>query len=189
MSRPLPTIPGEGPQPRVSASVAAVGATLLAFVVVLGFETGVRGSFSNPGGGPAPSPSMPPRCLALSYRGTDAASWLPTSVRLTGDVAYPTAPGGQLYRAIDQDGTQWEWRPAGPDSIDVSSHHSPVIRVPARGETATGRVGARGYYTIWEALFGGGDGQVSMAEVPCPSSKMRPGQPDRPDASGMDGRP
>src|SRR4051794_40946310 len=178
MRSSLPTAPALGPKLRMSASFAAVAATLLAFVVVLGFETGVRGNFSNPGGGAAPPPSMPPRCLALSYRGTDAGSWLPTSVRLTAEVAYAEAPGGRLYRAIDQSGTQWEWRPAGPDSIDIASNHSPVIRVPARGERATGRVGARGYYTIWEALFGGGDGQVFAREVQCPSSIVGGAQPD-----------
>src|SRR4051794_14999183 len=97
MRRSLSTTPAASPKPRISASFAAVAATLLVFVIVLGFETGVRGNFSDPGGGRAPSPSMPPRCLELSYRGTSAASWLPRTVRLTGEVAYANAPGGPLY--------------------------------------------------------------------------------------------
>src|SRR4051812_34498370 len=109
MSIPIPTTPGASPKPRISASFAAVAATLLLFVIILGLQTGVRGNFSEPGGGRAPSPSMPPRCLALSYRGTGAASWLPRSVRLTGEVAYANTPGGPLYRAIDQSDSQWEW--------------------------------------------------------------------------------
>jgi hypothetical protein len=177
MRRFLPTPPAAGPKPRMSASFAAVAATLLAFVVILGLNTGVRGNFSDPGGGRAPSPSMPPRCFALSYRGTGAASWLPRSVRLTGEVAYANTPSGPLYRAIDQSGAQWEWRPAGPDSIDIAHYHSPMIRIPVRGKRATGRVGAQGYYTMWAALFGGRDGQVFAREVQCSSNQEAAGPP------------
>jgi len=170
MSIPIPTPPVAGPRPRISASFAAVAATLLVFVIILGLQTGVRGNFSNPGGGVAPSPSMPPRCLALSYRGMSSASWLPRSVRLTGEVAYANTPGGTFYRATDQSGAEWEWRTAGPDSIDIAHAHSPMIRIPVRGERATGRVGAQGYYSIWAALFGGRDGQVFVRDLRCASA-------------------
>jgi len=156
-------------KPRATASFVAIAATLLGFVLVASFYLPVDGNFAVPPGGRAPAPSMPPRCLALSYRGSDY-TWLPKSVRLTGEVAYATSPTGPLYRATDERGGPWEWRPAGPDSIDIASHHSPRIRLPARGERVTGRVGFGGYWTIWEALTAPRDWQVLATEIRCPPS-------------------
>jgi hypothetical protein len=152
--------------PRASASFVAIAATLLGFVLVASFYLPLRGSFAVPPGGRAPAASMPPRCLELTYRGSDY-SWLPKSVRLTGQVAYATSPSGPLYRATDERGGPWQWRPAGLDSIDIASHHSPRIRLPARGERVAGRVGLGGYWTIWEALTAPRDGKVFAREVQC----------------------
>jgi len=154
-------------KPRVSASFAAVAATVLGFVIVASFNVPIAGNFKVLGGGRAPAPAMLARCLELSYGGSEY-TWLPASVRLTGEVSHPNAPRGPLYRAFDEHGTPWEWRPAGPDSIDVASHHSPVIRVPARGRRVVGRVGMGGYRTLWEALTAPRDGWVAAREVRCP---------------------
>jgi len=165
---PVPTIPVQGPKPRRSAGFGVIAATLLAVSIVASFGIGVRGNFANPGGGPVPTPSTPARCLELSYRGGDAVRWLPASLRLTGDVAQVEARGGPLYRATDASGARWTWRPAGPDSIDIASHHSPVIRIPARGRRVVGRVGMGGYWTLWEALTSPRDWWVVAREVRCP---------------------
>ena len=154
-------------KPRVSASFVAVAATVLGFVMVASFYLPIGGNFKVPGGGRAPAPTMPSRCLALSYRGTEY-TWLPTSVRLTGVMSSASSPTGPLYRAFDERGTPWEWRPAGPDSIDIGSHHSPLIRLPARGRRVVGRVGLGGYWTIWEALTAPRGWWVVPREIPCP---------------------
>lgn len=167
-------IPGTIPssqrwQPRVSASYGAVAATLLGFLLISSFYVGVPGRFKDLGGGPAPAPEMA-RCLALSYRGSDD-QWLPATLRLTGKVSWPT-PGAPLYSAITiESGWPLDWRPAGPDSIDVMSYFAPMpkIRLPARGRRRVGRVGPQGYYMIWGALFSGPDGQVIANEVRCTS--------------------
>ncbi|HEV7590851.1 MAG TPA: hypothetical protein VGO40_22260 [Longimicrobium sp.] len=166
---PVPTTTIERPKPRVSASFVAVAATLLGFVLVASFYLPVDGNLAVPPGGRAPASTMPPRCLELSYRGSDY-TWLPKSVRLTGEVAYATSPRGPLYRAIDERGTPWEWWPAGPDSIDIASQHSPRIRIPARGERVAGRVGFGGYWTVWEALTAPRDWQVFARDLRCPRS-------------------
>src|SRR4051812_10968380 len=164
---PIPTTAAPRLKPRASASFVAIAATLLGFVLVASFYLPVDGNFAVPPGGRAPAPSMEPRCLALSYRGSDY-TWLPKSVRLTGEVAYATSPTGPLYRATDERGWQWQWRPAGPDSIDIASHHSPRIRLPARGERVQGRVGLGGYWTIWEALTAR-EWRVVATEIRCPA--------------------
>ena len=143
-----------------------MAATFLAIAVLASFELPVAGSFKVLPGGREPGPSMPDRCVELSYRGVETR-WLPASLRLTSDVAYADAPGGRLYRADAEHGSQWEWRIAGPDSIDVAHHHSLMIRLPARGGRTSGRVGAQGYWTLWEALFAHPDGQAFAREIAC----------------------
>jgi len=162
-----PPIASERWKPRVSASYVVVAGTLLGFALISSFSVGVPGRFRDLAGGRAPAPEMA-RCVALSYRGIGDRQ-LPTSLRLTGDVeSFGHARGGPLYRATSESGGGWKWRPAGPDSIDVMSDYQPMIRFPARGERVTGRVGPRGYYMMWGALFGGPDGQVFAREVRCP---------------------
>jgi hypothetical protein len=155
------------PKPRLSPSFAAVAATLLGFVIVMSLNIPVRGNFGVRPGGIAPAPTMPHRCLELSYRGRDYPG-MPGSLRLTSEVAYPTSGSGPLYRAISGSGGYWHWNPAGPDSIDIAGHRTPTIRIPARGERVTGRVGWYGYSTIWEALNARPDWQVFAREVRCP---------------------
>ena len=150
------------------AAFGAFAATLLAVSVIASFGIGVRGTFDDPGGGIAPTPATPPRCLELAYHGNYASWQLPASLRLTSDVVPAEGRGGSSYRAIDRSGARWTWRPAGPDSIDIVGHHSPVIRIPMRGDPMVGRVGALGYNTIWEALLARPDGRVSAREVRCP---------------------
>jgi hypothetical protein len=151
----------------VAASFVAVAATLLGFVMVASFSVPIGGNFAVPTGGRAPAPTMAPRCLALSYSATDY-TYLPSSLRLTGEVEYASSPSGPIYQAINQRGDRWGWRPAGPDSIDIASHHSPLIRIPARGQRVAGRVGFVGYWTIWEALTAPRDWRVYAQEVRCP---------------------
>jgi hypothetical protein len=59
------------------------------------------------------------------------------------------------------------WQPAGPDSIDITWHHSPVVRIPARGERRVGRVARRGAVSFFEALLLP-DRMLQVHEVPCP---------------------
>ena len=155
-------------QPRVSASYAAVAATLLTFALISSFYVVVPGRFKNLGGGPAPAQEMA-RCLSLAYRGIDGQG-LPAFLRLTGEVSSWPNRGGPLYSAIiTESGGQLEWRPAGPDSIDVTSYSRPMmIRLPARGQRTVGRVARQGYHNmIWAALLAAPDGQVFASEVRC----------------------
>jgi hypothetical protein len=151
----------------MTASFVAVAATLLGVVVVVSLNIPVRGNFAVLRGGRAPAPAMPPRCVELAYRGRDYA-WMPASLRLTGEMASASSPSGPLYRATTESGASWHWHPAGPDSIDVAGHHTPVIRIPARGERVTGRVGWYGYGSIWDALTARPGWQVVATEIRCP---------------------
>jgi hypothetical protein len=161
------TITSQRWQPQVSASYAVVAATLLGFALISSFYVNVTGRFKDLGDGPAPAPEMV-RCLALSYRGIGSQR-LPTSLHLTGKVSSEHTWGRPLYSAIIGFSGELEWRPAGPDSIDVTSYFQPMrmIRLPARGQHRVGRVAPKGYHTIWAAILAEPDGQVFASEVPC----------------------
>lgn len=165
----FPTDAASRPTLRRSARLGAFAATLLGLAVIASFGIGVPGNFSDPGGGRTPIPGAPDRCLTLTYRGIENDRWLPASLRLTGDVEVRESP--TRYRAIDESGGTWDWRFAGRDSIDIFSHHTSIIRLPAEGRSIEGRVGWYGYHTVWEALFAVPDGQVFATSIPCPPAR------------------
>lgn len=94
------------------------------------------------GDGPAPAAGTPPRCLALHVpsEATHRHGPLPARLRLDAgprdQYGWRPAAGGRphdlAYHAA--------WRPAGADSIDIRWHHSPVIRLAARGPRRGGFV-------------------------------------------------
>jgi hypothetical protein len=154
--------------PRRSARLGAFAAILLGLTVIASFGIGVRGNFPDRPGGRTPNPGAPDRCLTLTYRGIQNDGWLPSKLRLTADVKDRESPTGPRYRAIDESGGVWEWRFAGRDSVDISSYHSPVIRLPAEGRSIKGRIGPYGYNTVLEALLAEPDGQVFATSISCP---------------------
>ena len=91
-------------------------------------------------GGRQPAAGAPAECLELSYRGAPDQAPLPSQMRLRGverfsDGSWFQADGGPGQELFNQ---AW-WRPAGPDSVDIAWHHSPILRLQARGDTLRGR--------------------------------------------------
>lgn len=84
-------------------------------------------------------PSAPPICLELAYERAFGGPWLPSTLRLRTDtlsfdrrwLRAEGGPGERLY-------TYAGWRPAGPDSIEVAWHHSPILRLANRPDTLLG---------------------------------------------------
>ena len=152
----------------------AIGALL---TLMLGFLGPAPGKFGVPNDDPsgAPPPSVE-RCLVLSYEPAVAGRWMPATIRLTVVAARVfDRPGARGYQAVggpDPGGYMFAgWRAAGPDSIDIGWHHSPLIRLPARrgspGETLIGRGGWWDYATFYSAMVGEGDFMVHAVEVAC----------------------
>ena len=107
-----------------------------------------------------------PRCLRLEYEPT-LSERMPAQIRLRADAGmapdFFAADGGperlRLYNHAS-------WRPAGADSLDIGWHHSPIIRLPIRGDSLVGRVAWAGAAPLW-ALAGRRDYRVVAFPMPC----------------------
>ena|SRR5688500_3367452 len=147
-------------------------ALLLALVVIVGLIVPI------PVGLPAPPPGtagVPTRaqCLALH---TDEPLYdepLPPQVQLLPHPAPGNLNDGPTYRVnVEPESLRVlfafaAWQPAGPDSIDIAWHHSPVLRIPARGKSRVGRVTRRGHSSFFYALLAP-DRVLRVGELPCP---------------------
>lgn len=144
-------------------------AVLVGFLLLLGMigslHAPIDGTFGALDGGVAPRPGMPPRCLALAYAAPGDFRWMPNEIRLTPAVDF-AGRDGTWYRAFERDGWRMVWRPAGRDSLDITGHHKPVLRLPARGAHRVGRGGWPGYSHIWEAMTSR-EWRVEAREIAC----------------------
>ncbi|HYH78737.1 MAG TPA: hypothetical protein VEX86_03050 [Longimicrobium sp.] len=166
--RELPRPPAPGARRLKSLPTYAI---LLGFLLVLGMigslNVEIPGTFPNRGGA-APRADMPPRCLALAHAPPGDFAWMPDTVRLT-PVVYARTEHGTWYRAPNRGKPFTGWRPAGADSIDISGHHGPVLRLPARGAHRVGRGGWPVYVHVWDALTSR-DWRVEARETACATS-------------------
>jgi hypothetical protein len=148
-------------------------AILAALLAVLGLTIPVPGGFARLPGGEPPARGAAPRCLALSYEPPGGWEWLPDTLRIVSEVLFRNAADGAWYRADEE--SRWGWRPAGRDSIDLAAHHSPVLRLPVRGDTLAGRGGWPGHPSLYQALTRR-EFAVVAVEVPCPAApRAEPG--------------
>jgi hypothetical protein len=121
-------------------------------------------------GGRAPAAVSPPRCLRLAYDYEQDVYPLLTIVRLHSEhlsfsELWLRADGS--YPARDTP-TFAMWRPAGPDSMDIVWHHSPVVRLPALGDSLVGRLAPAGVLPLfWLALTQLHDYRAVALPVPC----------------------
>jgi len=120
-------------------------------------------------GGTGPLAGSAPRCLSLRYEQQPEAAWLPSMVRLRSGAARIGGPG---WFAADGGPTPglhtiaW-WRAAGPDSMDIAWHHSPLLRLPVRGDSVmVGRVEPAGVAPLVQVLALH-VGTVIAREMPC----------------------
>ena len=121
---------------RLGLFAIMLGATLVIAMTLLPVW---RGPLPVPIG---PSPATPPtsRCLTLSYSGARRADVLPRYVRLTtrpiaGTTRFRAMGTGDKYRSWED---AW-WSFAGNDSVDVSAHHQPILRLPTQTGGGIGR--------------------------------------------------
>lgn len=148
------------------------------FAVVL-FEIPVAGTFTDRPGGAAPQAGADPRCLQLAYDPPDEHDWMPTAVRLHPEVDRRYAMIEQTWYRADADQKNghysWlAWRPAGPDSMDIIWHHSPVLRLPTPGTSIVGRGGWQAHASIY-SLFFNPDFTVHAREIACSTTRWGPG--------------
>lgn len=149
------------------------------FAVVL-INVPVGGTFTDRPGGTAPRAGAASRCLRLAYDPPDEYHWMPTAVRLhpEADRRYGETKR-TAYRADSdrKDGHHYlslAWRPAGRDSMDITWHHSPVLRLPAAGTPAVGRGGWRSHASIY-SLPSEPDFAVHAREIACSATEWEPG--------------
>jgi hypothetical protein len=123
-------------------------------------------------GGATPRPDTAPRCLALEIAySTWAPRRLPTAMRLR---STPSEYGRHWFNA---EGRLREgfpafaiWRTAGTDSIDITWHHAPLIRIPTPPVDSSSRVVGRLTSTwatslVTRASFR--DAPVIARSIPC----------------------
>lgn len=127
----------------------------------------------------APQAGADPRCLQLTYDPPDEHDWMPTAVRLQPEVDRRYARIEQTWYRADADQKNghcsWlAWRPAGPDSMDIIWHHSPVLRLPTPGTSIVGRGGWQAHASIY-SLFFNPDFTVHAREIACSTTRWGPG--------------
>ena len=104
-------------------------------------------------GGVAPTPGTPGACFRLAYDYEQDTEPLPYMIELH-SAPDSTVPSGWWRADVGADAPRgWRrlwWRPAGPDSLDVTWHHGPVLRLPADGARRIGRMAPAGVAAlIW----------------------------------------
>lgn len=91
-------------------------------------------------GGAFPNVGTLPRCLRIDYAPNDMPSDLPKRVRLMSVRGFKPGTFG-AYKSTSGHLVEWaNWRPAGPDSLDILWHHSPIVRISIHGDTLRGRM-------------------------------------------------
>jgi hypothetical protein len=97
------------------------------------------------------------QCFSFAYQRELGPEWFPRHMRLATDSSRLRG-AARWYRALS-DSVHWDyrdafWRPVAPDSMEIEWHHSPVIRLPMRGDTLIGSALPRGHWSLFEvALF------------------------------------
>ncbi len=159
-------LPPAARAPRLS--VVPAFAVLLGFLLLIGMidslHVGFRGTFADRGG-PAPRAGMPPVCMVLTGASPGGYRWFPGTVSLTSAIVVH-GEHGTWFRAVAPRNHDLLWRPAGADSVDIVGHHTPVVRLPARGTHRVGRAGWPGYVHVWDALTAR-EWRVDADEIPC----------------------
>jgi|SRR5437660_1162604 len=90
--------------------------------------------------GPTPPPPALTSCLSLTYQGSGRLDVLPNSVTLQPD-STSWVLGRRTYRASGNGDPLWKdafWSYAGLDSIDITAHHQPIMRLPIRAGRGRG---------------------------------------------------
>ena len=153
--------------------LAAFGSLFAALLVVLGLAVPLSLGPSPVVGGQPPRRDAPAVCLALSYDRQQSTRELPTSVQL---LAEPESRSG-WYRAVggpDQDRLYRtaRWRPAGPDSVDIGWHHSPILRLPSRPDSAVGRAIPAYVSSLIVFVLDAREYSVHAVRLPCQGSRL-----------------
>ena len=81
--------------------------------------------------GTIPAPPTSASCLTLRYSGYSRSERLPHKLKLRADTT-SWVLGRKTYRAVGDGDWSWSyayWSYAGPDSIDVTAHHQPTLRL------------------------------------------------------------
>jgi hypothetical protein len=117
---------------RLGLFVTLLGLILVAMALVLPAPPASLGPV------PGPSPRGPSAtiCLTLSYQGVARPELLPRRLELHQQAL------GARYRAYGDGDWGWReglWSYAGADSIDVTAHHQPLLRLPVRAASGVGR--------------------------------------------------
>jgi len=149
-------------------------ALFMALLVVLALSVPVPGDFPRHAGAASFERAPAPTCLRLSYEPVEAGRWLPSHASLTDSSAREySRPGLPSSRAIFGFGAEFDerggWRPAGRDSFDLVWYHSPVLRLPARGDTLVGRGDWGAYPSLFDALLWSRPFTVRAIREPCAS--------------------
>lgn len=170
--------------PRISVvSFGIVFAFLFCIGLILLYHVPVPGRFAQHGTSTHDLSGMTHRCFALEYPDQPFDRWRMYAVELALEPGPLSTPEAPAYRATgwlpDRDlppGTQWPstaphysqmaWTYAGPDSVDVEWHHSPVLRLPIEGEGGIGRIGYRNHYSLAAALATP-ENSVRSTRIPC----------------------
>jgi len=82
--------------------------------------------------GRTPPPPAVTSCLSLTYAGSGRLDVLPNSITLQTD-STSWVLGRRTYRASGNGDPLWKeafWSYAGLDSIDITAHHQPIMRLP-----------------------------------------------------------
>jgi hypothetical protein len=159
-------------RPRRLAALPGLAGFAALFVLLLGvvsFQVPIHGTFGPPPGRAPPAAAMAPRCLSLSGFPAKGYRWFPREVRLLPE---KFAPSVDWYRVRSRSGgSGFGWRPAGPDSFDITGMHGPRLRLSNRGAPMTGRGGWPGFATVWEALADR-EWRMQAREIPCPADLL-----------------
>ena len=120
--------------------------------------------------GPTPRPFTASRCFELTYSDPVRVERLPHTLRLFPDTAFWSL-ARPMYRAAADGDPSWReswWTYAGQDSIDVTAHHQPLLRLP-RDVAGPGRGVPYVDGTLLPALLSGAYARfvVTSVEVSC----------------------
>jgi hypothetical protein len=94
------------------------------------------------------------QCLRLRYDYEQDVGSFPAAVRLRSELVPWNHDWFVADRASESRGySDIGWRPAGPDSIDIAWHHSPIVRLPSPRRTSddslVGRMAAAGFTPLF----------------------------------------
>lgn len=140
----------------VLPSFSVVLAFSLVLAVLVSLNLPLPGRFPEYAGSFPVGTAAHSRCLTLRYELAAEGKWNPSAVALHSTLSTTGSDGRGRYRGVGYHHGQFirpvSWHPAGPDSIDIQWHHSPVLRLPARGQIVVGRGGWSGFGNWVDAL-------------------------------------